>query len=403
MTTETLTRPAQWPGLFNAEGKRWHYLDSAATAQKPQAVIDATVAAMGRDYATVHRGVYTRSAEMTLAYEAARRKVAGLIGGAENELVFTRGATEAINLVAQSWGIANLRPGDRVLLSQLEHHSNIVPWQLIRDRTGIGIDVCPLTADGRIDLDAAEAMLTPAHKLVAFAHVSNVLGSVLDAPRAVALAHGVGAKILLDGCQAAARLPVDVKALGCDFYAFSGHKLYGPTGIGALWARAEILEAMPPWQGGGSMIDRVTFAATTWAPPPQRFEAGTPAIIEALALGAAVDFMGSVGLDAIRAHESALVAHLRGELARLNSVTLFGPEDSAGIVSFALEGVHPHDLGTILDEENVAIRAGHHCAQPLMAHLGVPATARASFGIYSDESDIAALLRGIERTMRIFG
>lgn len=403
MTTGTLTRPAQWPGLFNAEGKRWHYLDSAATAQKPQAVIDATVAAMGRDYATVHRGVYTRSAEMTLAYEAARRKVAGLIGGAENELVFTRGATEAINLVAQSWGIANLRPGDRVLLSQLEHHSNIVPWQLIRDRTGIGIDVCPLTADGRIDLDAAEAMLTPAHKLVAFAHVSNVLGSVLDAPRAVALAHGVGAKILLDGCQAAARLPVDVKALGCDFYAFSGHKLYGPTGIGALWARAEILEAMPPWQGGGSMIDRVTFAATTWAPPPQRFEAGTPAIIEALALGAAVDFMGGIGLDAIRAHESALVAHLRGELARLNSVTLFGPEDSAGIVSFALEGVHPHDLGTILDEENVAIRAGHHCAQPLMAQLGVPATARASFGIYSDESDIAALLRGIERTMRIFG
>ncbi|WP_408590076.1 cysteine desulfurase [Novosphingobium sp.] len=404
MSTDTLTRTAtQWPGLVHADGRRWHYLDTAATAQKPQVVIDATANAMGRDYATVHRGVYTRSAEMTLAYEAARRTVAALIGGDESEVVFTRGATEAINLVAQSWGVANLRPGDRVLLSQLEHHSNIVPWQLIRERTGLEIDVCPLTADGRIDLDAAERMLTPAHKLVAFAHVSNVLGSVLDAPRAVALAHGVGAMILLDGCQAVARLPVDVAALGCDFYVFSGHKLYGPTGIGALWAKADILAEMGPWQGGGSMIDRVTFAQTTWAPAPQRFEAGTPAIIEALGLATAVDFVRDAGLDAIHAHETALVAQARAELSRINSVTLFGPEDSAGIVSFALEGVHPHDLGTILDEENVAIRAGHHCAQPLMEYLGVPATARASFGIYSDESDIAALLRGIERTMRIFG
>ncbi|MDE2435035.1 MAG: cysteine desulfurase [Sphingomonadales bacterium] len=380
----------------------WHYLDTAATAQKPQVVIDACNRAMGSDYATVHRGVYARSAEMTLAFEAARRKVAAFIGGREDEVVFTRGATEAINLVAQTWGQANLKAGDRILLSMLEHHSNIVPWQLLAARTGVEIDVCPLTGDGRIDLDAAERMLTPAHRLVAFAHVSNVLGSVLDAPRAVALAHGVGAKILLDGCQAVPRMPVDVAALGCDFYAFSAHKLYGPTGIGALWARHDLLEAMPPWQGGGSMIDRVTFAGTTFAPPPQRFEAGTPAIVEAIGLGAAVDYVSAVGLEAIHAREAELVTALRAELRRMNDITLFGPEDGAGIVSFAMEGVHPHDLGTILDEEGVAIRAGHHCAQPLMDCLGVPATARASFGLYNDHDDIAALLRGIERTRRIF-
>ncbi len=394
---------AQWPGLLNSDGSRWHYLDTAATAQKPQVVIDAMARAMGADYATVHRGVYARSADMTLAYEAARRKVAGLIGAQEGEIVFTRGATEAINLIAQTWGVQNLKAGDRILLSQLEHHANIVPWQMLRDRTGVEIDVCPLTLDGRIDLDAAERMLTSAHKLVAFAHISNVLGSLLDAERAVALAHGVGALILLDGCQAVPRVPVDVKAVDCDFYVFSAHKLYGPTGIGALWARAEILDAMPPWQGGGAMIDRVTFAATTYAPAPQRFEAGTPAIVEAIAFGAAVDFVEGIGLDAIHAHERALVAKARDALRTTNSVRLFGPEDSAGIVSFAMEGVHPHDLGTILDEEGVAIRAGHHCAQPLMEHLGVPATARASFGIYNDESDIAALVRGIERTKRIFG
>jgi cysteine desulfurase/selenocysteine lyase len=286
----------------------------------------------------------------------------------------------------------------------LEHHSNIVPWQL----AGWQIDVCPLTADGQIDLDAAEAMLTPDHTMVAFAHVSNVLGSVLDAARAAELAHRVGAKLLLDGCQAAARLPVDVAALDCDFYVWSAHKLYGPTGVGVLWGRGELLEAMPPWQGGGSMIDRVTFERTTYAPAPTRFEAGTPAIVEALALHAAIDFVEAQGLAAIAAHEAALVSQLRDALRRRNDITLFGPEQSAGIVSFAMEGVHPHDLGTILDEEgpdgtSVAIRAGHHCAQPLMEHLGVAATARASFGIYSDESDIAALLAGIERTRRIFG
>lgn len=381
----------------------WHYLDTAATAQKPQAVIDATVRAMGADYATVHRGVYRRSADMTLAYESARRRVASFIGAqSQDEIVFVRGATEAINLVAQSWG-QGLTAGDRILLSVLEHHSNIVPWQLLRDRTGIEIDICPLTADGRIDLDAAEAMLTPAHKLVAFAHVSNVLGSTLDAKRAAKLAHAVGAKLLLDGCQAVPRMAVDVQALDCDFYVFSAHKLYGPTGIGVLWARADLLETMPPWQGGGAMIDRVTFERTSYAPPPQRFEAGTPAIIEAVGLHAAIDYVEAIELEAIHAHETDLVRQTREALRSINSVTLFGPDDAAGIVSFAIEGVHPHDIGTILDEEGVAIRAGHHCAQPLMEHLGVPATARASFGLYSNENDVAALVRGIDRVQRIFG
>lgn len=392
-----------FPGLVTPVGKPWHYLDTAATAQKPQAVIDAVTRAIGVDYATVHRGVYSRSAEMTLAYEAARRRVARFIGGREDEVVFTRGATEAINLVAATWGEANIGPGDRILLSQLEHHSNIVPWQMLAMRKGAAIDVCPLTEEGRIDLDAAAAMLTRSHKLVALAHVSNVLGSVLDVPRAAMLAHGVGAKLLVDGCQAVARIGVDVAALGCDFYAFSAHKLYGPTGIGALWAKAEILAEMPPYQGGGAMIDRVSFAGTTYAPAPQRFEAGTPAIVEAAGFAAACDYVDAIGLATIHAHESALVAQLRAALGTMNDVTVFGPADSAGIVSFLLDGVHPHDLGTILDEEDVAIRAGHHCAQPLMEHLGVAATARASFGLYSTQDDIAALLRGIERTRRIFG
>jgi cysteine desulfurase/selenocysteine lyase len=359
--------------------------------------------AMGEDYATVHRGVYARSAEMTLAFEAARRTVAHFIGGSEKDLVFTRGATEAINLVANTWGRANLKAGTRILLSQLEHHSNIVPWQILAEQTGAVIDVCPLTSDHRIDLDAAEKMLTEAHKLVSFAHVSNVLGSVLDAPRAAALAHKVGAKLLLDGCQSAPHMPVDVAALGCDFYVFSAHKLYGPTGIGALWARGEILDAMPPWEGGGAMIDRVTFERTTYAPAPQRFEAGTPAITEAIAFGPASDYVSAVGVAAMHTREAALVRHLRCELTAMNDVTVFGPEDSAGIVSFAIDGIHPHDLGTILDEANVAIRAGHHCAQPLMDYLGQPATARASFGLYSTEADVEALVKGIARTRKIFG
>ncbi|MDG5752002.1 cysteine desulfurase [Qipengyuania sp. XHP0211] len=402
--TATLTRKADFPGLVTGDGAPWHYLDTAATAQKPHPVIDAMSHALGRDYATVHRGVYGRSAQMTLGYEAARRRVADFMGArSENEVVFVRGATEAINLVAASWGMTQIGEGDRIVLSTLEHHSNIVPWQMVAERTGAQIDVCPLTEDHRIDLGALEALLTPRTKLVSLAHVSNVLGSILDARKAADLAHSVGAKIMLDGCQAAPRMALDMAALDCDFYAWSGHKLYGPTGIGVLWAREEILDAMPPWQGGGAMIDKVTFDTTTYAPPPQRFEAGTPMITEAIALHAAIDYVAGMGPDRLFAHESGLARQLRDELRNLNSVTLFGPDESAGIVSFAMEGVHPHDLGTILDEENVAIRAGHHCAQPLMEHLGVPATARASFGLYSDESDIAALLRGIDRTQRIFG
>ena len=399
-----LSRKADFPGLLTADGRPWHYLDTAASAQKPQKVIDAMTRALGEDYATVHRGVYGRSAQMTLGYEAARRRVAEFIGAeGEDEIVFVRGATEGINLVAQSWGAANLGEGDRIVLSMLEHHSNIVPWQMIAERTGAEIDVCPLTEDGRIDLGALEALLTPRTRMVALAHVSNVLGSVLDARAAADLAHSVGAKLLLDGCQSAPRMALDMDALACDFYVFSGHKLYGPTGIGVLWGRKALLEDMPPWQGGGAMIDKVAFDGTTYAPPPQRFEAGTPMITEAIALHAAIDYVAEQGPDRLFAHEAALARTLREELRSLNSVTLFGPEESAGIVSFALQGVHPHDLGTILDEEDVAIRAGHHCAQPLMEHLGVPATARASFGLYSDESDIAALLRGIERTLKIFG
>ncbi|WP_343520203.1 cysteine desulfurase [Sphingomonas sp.] len=403
MNLMTAAAPLDLLADFPAIPAGWAYLDTAATSQKPQPVIDAITRAYDTTYATVHRGVYQRSADMTLAYEAARRRVARFIGGQENEVVFVRGATEGINLVAQCWAGTNLQPGDRILLSQLEHHSNIVPWQMVAERTGAAIDVIPLTEDHRIDLDAMERMLTPAHKLVALAHVSNVLGSVLDARRAAALAHAVGAKLLLDGCQAVPRLPVNVAELDCDFYVFSGHKLYGPTGIGVLWGRHDLLDAMPPYQGGGSMIDRVTFARTTYAPPPGRFEAGTPHIVGVVGLRAAIDYVDSIGLDRIHAHETALVTQAREALAGLNSVRVYGPADSAGIVSFAVEGVHPHDVATILDEGGVAIRAGHHCAQPLMDSLGVAATARASFGVYNGAADIDALVKGIERVTRIFG
>jgi len=396
---EALDVRADFPGIAD-----WHYLDTAATSQKPQAVIDAIARAYGPDYATVHRGVYKRSADMTLAYEAARRRVAGFIGAAHpDEVVFVRGATEGINLVAQSWAAMQLQPGDRILLSQLEHHSNIVPWQIVAAKTGAAIDVVPLTVDHGIDLDAMAAMITPAHKLVALAHVSNVTGAVLDARRAAEIAHRVDAKLLLDGCQAVPRIALDVQALGCDFYVLSAHKLYGPTGIGALWARAGLLAAMPPWQGGGAMIDRVSFAGTTYAPPPGRFEAGTPHIVGAVGFAAAIDYVERIGLSRIHAIETELVREARAALSRVNALRLFGPADAAGIVSFAIEGVHPHNIATILDEGGVAIRAGHHCAQPLMDALGVTATARASFGAYSDASDVAALIDGINRVTRIFG
>jgi cysteine desulfurase/selenocysteine lyase len=381
----------QFPAIAN-----WHYLDSAATAQKPQAVIDAITQAYSRDYATVHRGVYERSATMTQSYEDARGASARLICGKPNEVVFTRNATEAINLVARTLP-KNGR--NRVLSSHLEHHSNIVPWQL----AGYEVDPVPLTPDARIDLEAAEAMLTEEHRVVAFAHVSNVLGSILDAKRAADMAHSKGALLLLDGCQAVPRLPVDIASLGADFYAFSAHKLYGPTGIGCLWGRAELLQSLPPWQGGGSMIEKVTFEETTYLDPPMRFEAGTPHIVGAVGLNAAVDWVAALTLDAIHAHECALAAECRAALSGIGGITLYGPEDSAGIVSFNVDGVHAHDAATILDDAGVAVRAGHHCAQPLMRWLGVEATARASFAAHSDSSDIEALVRGIEQVKRIFG
>lgn len=393
-----------FPGLSTADGQRWHYLDTAASAQKPQQVIDAMSRAMGEDYATVHRGVYARSANMTMAFEAARERVARFIGAASpNECVFVRGATEGINLVAQSWGRQNIQAGDRIMLSQLEHHSNIVPWQLLAEEKGAHIDICPLTENGEIDLDWLEANLTEQHKMVALAHVSNVLGSILDVPRAAKAVHAVGAKLLLDGCQAAPRMRLNMAELGCDFYVFSGHKLYGPTGVGVLWAHEETLNAMPPYQGGGAMIDRVTFDKTTYAPAPGRFEAGTPMITEVIALHAAVDYVDALDPEKLFRHEAELVRQTREQLSQINSIRLLGPEQSAGILSFTMEGVHPHDIGTILDEEQVAIRAGHHCAQPLMDYLGVPATARASFGLYSDADDVAALVHGLKRVATIFG
>jgi cysteine desulfurase/selenocysteine lyase len=381
----------QFPAIAN-----WHYLDSAATAQKPQAVIDAITQAYARDYATVHRGVYERSAAMTESYEAARAAASKLIGGKPGELIFTRGATEAINLVARTLP-KNGR--SRVLLSQLEHHSNIVPWQL----AGYEVDAVPLTTDGQIDLDAAERMISEEHCIVGFAHVSNVLGSILDAKRAAEIAHSKGALLLLDGCQATPRIGVNIVNLGADFYAFSGHKLYGPTGIGCLWGRAELLQSLPPWQGGGSMIEKVTFEETTFLDPPMRFEAGTPHIVGAVGLHAAIEWVEKLSLDAIHAHECALVAETRAALSGISGVTVYGPEDSAGIVSFNVDGVHPHDTATILDDAGVAVRAGHHCAQPLMRWLGIEATARASFAAHSDSSDIEALVRGIEQVKRIFG
>jgi cysteine desulfurase/selenocysteine lyase len=389
----------EFPGLAG----NWAYLDTAATSQKPQAVIDAIARAYGPDYATVHRGVYARSADMTVAFEAAREKVARFIGAASaQELVFVRGATEGLNLVAQSWG-ERLQAGDRILISELEHHSNIVPWQLLAQRKGVILDVAPITADGRIDETKLIAMIGPRTKLVSIAQVSNVLGSVADVARIAEAAHAQGALLMVDGCQSAPHMAVDVQALGADFFVFSGHKLYGPTGIGVLWARAEILESMPPWQGGGAMIETVRFEGSTYAPPPQRFEAGTPHIAGAIGLAAAVDYVEAIGMAQIAAHEAELVAAARAALGRINSVRLFGPEDAAGIISFAIDGVHPHDIGTILDEAGVAIRAGHHCCQPLMQVLGVPATARASFGIYNDLGDVERLAAGIARVTRIFG
>lgn len=381
------------------------FLDTAASAQKPREVIDGIAEFYRSDYANVHRGVYGLSAKSTARFEQARETVRRFLNaGDASEIVFVRGATEGLNLVAQSWGNAFLKPGDQVLISALEHHANIVPWQMLRERIGIELVVAPIDDTGGFDLTAFERCLSARTKLVAITHLSNVTGYVIPAEAVVRLAHAQGAKVLLDGCQAVPRLPVDVRALDCDFYVFSGHKCYGPTGIGALYAKRALLDAMPPWQGGGDMILTVSFEETTYQAPPQRFEAGTPDISGAIGLRLALDFMDSVGRTAIYDHELALTGYARELLATVPGVKLIGAGQNAlGLVSFEVEGIHPHDLATILDQCHVAVRAGHHCAQPLMDRLGLPATARASFGIYNDEADVEALVAAVKTAQRLFG
>jgi cysteine desulfurase/selenocysteine lyase len=381
------------------------FLDTAASSQKPNVVIDGLAEFYRADYANVHRGVYGLSARSTDRYDKARRSVRRFLNAAhDSEIVFVRGATEAINLVACSWGATFLRSGDRVIISQLEHHSNIVPWQFLRDRIGIELVVAPIDSWGGFDLAAFGGLLNEQTKLVSITHVANVTGHILPVHSIVRMAHAVGSKVLLDGCQALPRLPVDVQDLDCDFYVFSGHKLYGPTGIGGLYAKRALLESMPPWQGGGDMIETVTFEKTTYAPPPQRFEAGTPDISGAVGLDLAIGFIESLGRDAVRDHEAALTESAAACLAAMPGVSVVGAGGQRiGVVSFVVDGVHPHDLATILDQHNVAVRAGHHCAQPLMDHLGLAATTRASFGVYSDESDIDALAAAIRTAQKIFG
>lgn len=381
------------------------FLDSAASAQKPQVVIDAVSSFYERDYANVHRGVYGLSQRATDKYEAARETVRRFLNAkTAKEIVFVRGATEAINLVAQTWGVAMLKAGDEVLVTELEHHSNIVPWQMLRDRIGIKLVVAPMDPTGGLDLAAFEERLTSRTKLVAVTHVANALGSVLPVEAIVERAHKVGAKVLIDGCQAAPRMPVDVQAIGCDFYVFSGHKTYGPSGIGVLWGRFDLLDAMPPWQGGGDMILSVTFEHTDFNEVPHKFEAGTPDITGAHGLAVALDYMEALGRDRILEHEERLTQYGEEALSRLPGVRLLGAgQRRLAVLSFEVDGIHPHDLATILDQHRVAVRAGHHCAQPLMDRLGVPATTRASFGIYNDESDVDALVDAIKAAKELFG
>ena len=385
--------------------RRLVYLDNAATTQKPEAVIAAEADFYRRANANIHRGVHWLSQHATDLHDAARRKVAAFINAEQDsEIVFTSGTTASINLVAQSWGRANLKPGDEILLTGLEHHSNIVPWQLACQQTGAVLKVVPVTERGELDLGAFGRLLGPRTRLLAVAHVSNALGTVNPIEPMIRAAHSAGALVLVDGAQAVAHQPVDVRRLGSDFYAFSGHKLYGPTGIGVLHARAELLAAMPPWQGGGDMIRTVSFEGSTWADPPQRFEAGTPNIAGAVGLGAAIDYVQGVGIERIAAHEDRLLELATAAVAALAGVRLIGTAaERAGILSFVVDGIHPHDLGTILDSEGVAIRAGHHCAMPLMTRFGVPGTARASFALYNSEDDVAALVAGIAKAQELFG
>lgn len=382
------------------------YLDSGASSHKPRQVVEAMADYYYRHHSNVHRGAHRLSVEATDMYEEARRKVAAFIGAPTSDsLVFTRNTTEAINLVAASWGRANLAAGDEVVLTHAEHHANLVPWQLLARERGAVIKPVGLTPDQRVDVDAMAAAITPRTRLVTTFHMSNVLGAINPVKRIADLAHAVGAVLLIDGAQGAPHLPVDVATLGCDFYACSGHKMLGPTGIGALWAGAELLDSMPPFLAGGEMISRVTIEGSTFAAIPKRFEAGTPAIAEAIGLGAAVDYLSAIGMDVVRRHDVQLAAYALARLAALGGVTLYGPrgEDRGGVVAFNIDGVHAHDVASALDSYGVAVRAGHHCAQPLGAWLGVAATVRASFYLYNTMAEVDSLVDAVARTRDHFG
>jgi cysteine desulfurase/selenocysteine lyase len=380
------------------------YLDNAASAQKPRAVLDVVRDAYETTYANVHRGVHYLSERATAEYEGARKKVQRFLNARhDSEIVFTRGATESINLVAASFGRAFLAPGDEIIISEVEHHSNIVPWQMLRDSHGVVLKVAPISDDGELNMARFETLFTARTKLVAISHMSNALGTIQPVRRIVDAARSHGARVLFDGCQAAIHLPVDVQDLDCDFYVFSGHKIYGPTGIGVLYGKADLLEAMPPYQGGGEMIKTVTFEESTWADPPARFEAGTPSIVQAIGLGAALDYVTGVGKEGIARHESDVLAYATQRLAAIEGLRLFGTAPAkASVLSFTLACAHPHDIATVLDRSGVALRAGHHCAQPLMRRLGVTATARASFAMYSTRAEVDALADALESVREIF-
>jgi cysteine desulfurase/selenocysteine lyase len=385
-------------------GKPLVYLDNAATSQKPQAVIDTLVRYYTTENANIHRGVHTLSQLATDEYEGARTKVRRLINAAEDrEIIFVRGTTEAINLVAQTYGRQNVGAGDEIIISAMEHHSNIVPWQMLCQERGARLRVAPCNDAGELLLDEFEGLLGPRTKLVSIVHVSNALGTINPAKQMVDLAHRWGVPVLLDGAQAAPHMPLDVQALGCDFYAFSGHKLYGPTGIGVLYGRAELLEAMPPYQGGGDMIRSVTFEKTLYNTLPFKFEAGTPHIAGVIGLGAAIDYVNGIGLERIAAYENELLLYGTQCLSTIGGLRIIGTaKEKAAILSFVLDQAHPHDIGTILDNEGIAIRTGHHCAQPLMERFGIPATARASLSFYNTREEIDALVKGIDRVIEVF-
>ncbi|MCZ6821864.1 MAG: cysteine desulfurase [Deltaproteobacteria bacterium] len=385
-------------------GKPLAYLDNAATSQKPRAVIDALIHYYSSYNANIHRGVHSLSEEATVAYEAARDKVRDFIRApSSEEIVFTRGTTEAINLVAQSYLRPRIREGDEILISQMEHHSNIVPWQLVREQTGAVLKVAPINERGEIELERFSKLLGPRTRFVALAHVSNALGTINMVQEMVRLARMRGVPVLLDGAQAVPHLPVDVQELGCDFYAFSGHKMYAPTGIGALYGRRELLEEMEPYQGGGEMILSVTFEKTTYNRVPYKFEAGTPNIAGAIGLGTAIDYLLGLDLQAVRAHEDELLEYATKEVSKIPSVRLIGTAASkTGVLSFLLGEIHAHDVGTVLDQEGIAVRTGHHCAQPVMDRFGVTATARASFAVYNTTEEVDRLVEGLHRTLEIF-